>query len=490
MTDLTKYFRNLKLDGKAPIYQQMRELIKVLVEQFPDGAAFPSDRELSELLGINRRTIGKAFEPFVKQGTILRNNKGTVTYKNTGDDSGIHPFVFDKMRISSQKEHLKFTLYENYPVQKAFWTSTVESFNRQHTGACVDLDWLPVNISDAAGYAEYFIAMGTDIVQIPSLLDDARIIKKCLDPLPGDLTADACSDKYWIKTLLTSVNEKIDCALPVSFAFPVFVWNCDLVKKAGITAPARTVYEKGIEELFAKAEKLLSAELFLAGHVEDYLLDSGYPAEEGDKGYERFFRDQFTRVGRLPASAEKWFSHDLATYNYNISDSMILFAQRRTVFSYAYPLFFSKAPNIPVFAYRGVLPEVPEGKKMACGATGLGVHQRSRSKTVGFDFLRFVLSEEIQKQIPEKVHACATLKKGNAMPSHLMDMDEERFNALVPSLKLTSNREIRLGEVLAESRRTLFPALFERTMSVDDAVDKAMKLVRSSPGLSGEYART
>ncbi len=61
-------------DQKAPIYLQLREIIRAKIEEkeYPPGAAIPSEHALAEAYGVNRLTVRSAIDALVKEGLLKR----------------------------------------------------------------------------------------------------------------------------------------------------------------------------------------------------------------------------------------------------------------------------------------------------------------------------------------------------------------------------------------------------------------------------------
>ncbi|NLY90449.1 MAG: GntR family transcriptional regulator [Firmicutes bacterium] len=63
-----------KIDYHAPIYLQLRELIRAKIEEgeYLPGMAIPSENELAEYYGINRLTVRNAIDALVAEGLLKR----------------------------------------------------------------------------------------------------------------------------------------------------------------------------------------------------------------------------------------------------------------------------------------------------------------------------------------------------------------------------------------------------------------------------------
>lgn len=73
MDDLLKYFR-LSTDSVHPVYQQIQDNIIQLIDHnvLNTGDALPSERQLSDVYGVNRMTVRQAVGGLVQKGLIER----------------------------------------------------------------------------------------------------------------------------------------------------------------------------------------------------------------------------------------------------------------------------------------------------------------------------------------------------------------------------------------------------------------------------------
>lgn len=62
------------MDYKAPIYLQLREVVRTKIEEgeYPPGTAIPSENELAETYGVNRLTVRNAIDALVTEGVLRR----------------------------------------------------------------------------------------------------------------------------------------------------------------------------------------------------------------------------------------------------------------------------------------------------------------------------------------------------------------------------------------------------------------------------------
>ena len=92
--ELTLFFETRTLDGNSsiPIYTELQKQLLHFIETHSNTTEFPSERELAELLKINRRTLHKAIEPLIANGTLIRTRKKTLINRNNKSDhqNGIH----------------------------------------------------------------------------------------------------------------------------------------------------------------------------------------------------------------------------------------------------------------------------------------------------------------------------------------------------------------------------------------------------------------
>lgn len=97
--------------SQPPIYLQIRELVRTKIEEgeYAPGTAIPSEVELAEQYGINRRTVRNAIDALVNEGMLRRvSGKGVyVLGRKMGRDldelQGFTQTMLDKHLVPSTK---------------------------------------------------------------------------------------------------------------------------------------------------------------------------------------------------------------------------------------------------------------------------------------------------------------------------------------------------------------------------------------------------
>ncbi|MDL2249231.1 GntR family transcriptional regulator [Lachnospiraceae bacterium PF1-21] len=101
-----------EMDFNAPIYLQLRELVRSKIEEgeYQRGTAIPSEHELMELYGVNRSTVRIAVDELVNEGLLIRvQGKGVYVVSQIErdlEDLGGFTQTMHKQNMQSRKKIL------------------------------------------------------------------------------------------------------------------------------------------------------------------------------------------------------------------------------------------------------------------------------------------------------------------------------------------------------------------------------------------------
>ena len=124
----TKYFsQQLNNGAETALYLQLRKGFSAWLNDCEHETLFPSERELSVFLNVNRRTLRQALRPFLEAEILQR--KGHKTFINHKDgayksNNGASHYTIDPSKIQ-----MKILLFEEHPLQKQFWAQLIDKFN-------------------------------------------------------------------------------------------------------------------------------------------------------------------------------------------------------------------------------------------------------------------------------------------------------------------------------------------------------------------------
>lgn len=81
----------VKLDGKGPLYEQIRRALEkpILEGRWAPGVKLPSEHELTALTGASRMTVNKALHRMADDGLIVRRRKAGTFVARPADDHAV-----------------------------------------------------------------------------------------------------------------------------------------------------------------------------------------------------------------------------------------------------------------------------------------------------------------------------------------------------------------------------------------------------------------
>ena len=135
-----------------PLHQQMFDRLLQYVRIQPPGSVLPSERFLSDSLGISRVTVRKAFAKLAQCGIIESKDRlGAVTcatdhiLAEAPPSSEIHEMALGMPFIAARPQ-IKLLLFENIPAQARYWETVAARYNDASRSCHITLEWLPLTV--------------------------------------------------------------------------------------------------------------------------------------------------------------------------------------------------------------------------------------------------------------------------------------------------------------------------------------------------------
>ena len=464
-------FGSLDSNLEKPAYKQLEENLAAFIKNAADNTPIPSEREVSAILKINRRTLRKAIDPFVKSGLLSRGIKGTVVKKRNlrslpADDSMVHPFNFGAAPFFCPGKTIRFALYENMHIQKELWNSLAEIFNSEGRGSRIVLEWIPLSVTSSEAYRAYVQENKPDIVQVSLAASHQELVCDMADEFPEDIGELLFSSGDCWKHLYENICTPV---VPVHFALHAFFCNMDILEKAVGKKVNSDPFE--IEDILTHVH--MPENVKAARHIEDLygsLSIGTVPVEYNEKNMADFLKKKFEYVASLPGNTSSWLDVPINEKIYDIYKSMNFFADGHAASSSAFPMFIADCVHKMGFPYSVYIPEA----RALTGISGIAVNSSSENKEYAWDFARFLLSEKIQRLFSEKLKNAAILKNANGSLASFFGKTPEDFDLIVSMMKTATPKDYEFGWKLAEARNSFYHKLYNKEINVRDAVESTI----------------
>lgn len=403
--DIEKLF-HIDLDNPRPCYQQLRDKLVQFIEANPPGMRLPAERDIALALKLNRGTVKKAIESLVAAGKLVRNGyKGTFTAGGKPAATGqFHPILMDAFHLESPQKPLKFCLYENTKLYKEFWLWAVDAFNQSGTGCRVAIDWLPSSVASDQ-LAAYVRDTKPDIVQI-SLSSE---MEDLLAPLPETFSAALADNAtHWSECLGGDVIRATRRAAPVHLTSMGYFWNAGMAAKHGLGETDALARGGDAIGAICRAARALPEGVRASGNVWDWFVSLGLPgtADGVDVG---FFSERFERLSEL-----RGLDNGFITRQSYSMEAFDLFAAERLFLYVGNLSFVQHQRDCLPFALKFEFCVPEQDYTLPCSLTALGAYQDSPRRDGAFEFLRFVLSEPVQRHLAEREVGIAYRRDANA----------------------------------------------------------------------------
>jgi|GEM_PF-6071676 DNA-binding transcriptional regulator YhcF (GntR family) len=390
--------------SETPLYSQLHEQLKRFVEIYPEQTRLPSERKLSETLGIDRATVQNALQPLLDNGRIFRRgSRGTfIAPKDKNDrDTCPHPMLAPEGLFTRRTGELKIMLYENYLPHQEFWSRVTDRFEKKNPEIALQLQWVPNDISHET-YDDYIRNVAPDIVQTFWHYRRSALLSR----LPDSFLQELLSDDYCFEHLSGYRASLFDCLVPVYFSPCWLFIDKSMVQRYGL---ARFMPKACGGELVAALPEInrRHPELLHAGMLWDIFQKTrGYPADSSPAASLRPLEDVYSYYdhelhGRLnmPPPGEQ--------------NPVAAFLNGESLFGLTYFLGLNMTAHTIEDRYlRYPAISTPEYLTHS-GTSCMGIFKDARNKISALRFLEFIISDEVQAWVPELLGALAFKKAVN-----------------------------------------------------------------------------
>ena len=390
---VAKHFANIEDGNGVPLYRQLEDAIGRFILDQDDNSPFPSERDLGKALGVNRRTLRKAIEPFVLSGMLRRSQKRTLTFKDgrkLDEPQLAHPFTLDlPMPTFSHKSKLRALLYENLPFQRDFWNSVIAKFNKAHAGIELEALWVPP--LSTKPYWDTFRGGDCDLAHLPPSYLWPDDLPEIMQPVDDGLLELERGPEFRSCVFCQDEPQVLRSAVPFGFHFSLLHWNRSLCG-----GEVGEFLRHPFTERLGTALAGLPESAYVAPVFYDLIRDLGLPVTFDGATVEAHCRIVMERLGMLRGKKGRRFvdGDPERTYASPPSDAEVLL---RGTFSYS--LGMDKAS---LEHFHQAVPMARPDSKYWGGCLSLGVFRRSRNQETARLFIEFMLSEPVQRQLAEE----------------------------------------------------------------------------------------
>lgn len=225
-----KDFVAIDRKSPTPLYVQVRDGLRHWLERVEVGHHLPAERLLAELLGVDRTTIKKAYNSYVREGVLKRNIKGTFVARKPGDGKDqVHPFALHAETVPVSRPALQIALFENWPAQKVVWERIVMAFNQSHYNASLAIKWLPSEVQTLDAYKTYICENQPDVVLLSDQMALRMKEEDRLTTLPDELVRELRSGNYYGNIAGADESGRLAYIVPVHLNCWGVLWNEDIV---------------------------------------------------------------------------------------------------------------------------------------------------------------------------------------------------------------------------------------------------------------------
>ncbi len=377
----------LEADSEMPLYQRLSLAIESYIEKNEHNAPFPSERELTQLLQVNRRTLHKAVEPFVKSKQLRRVKNDTFVNKGGGacDDAASKSLL-----AVSPKKTLTLLCDENMPFQTVFWKTVSESFNLLFPSVELNVRYFTYDPAqgDRASfqkqYLDAFVREGIDLIHLPVSylwsMDITEVIAS-----KSSLTKLISSDEFLCSELASTVPGLLLQGVPYAFNFQLYLWNRRFLNLGGCD-----VRKMPFEDTLRLAVEKLPKGISILPLYFDLSRDLGVPVEFTPEIIREQVHVILDRIDLVKGRENMFQSQEKMKISAAIKPEKLFCTPN---FSFCSKLFSSEM-SASLFAPR-------EHVQYWGGFSMLGINKNSHEEHYAKLFLEYMLSGQVQDRIWE-----------------------------------------------------------------------------------------
>ena len=418
-------FGKLERRSGVPIYKQLEANIAFYIASSPNHTYFPSEREISRVLNIHRKTVARALEVFFISGKLLQTGKGTFTSAaSLTDKTDIHELNLMTFPLREpEKRILKILSYENVPAMADNWHRLIRSFERQYPGTEIRIDFNYPKLSDLEdGLYQWLADSEYDAVQMPVSLFWKRDYSSLFAETSPAFRRLLDSPEFRTRALFGEKKRKLpDHFYPICFGCRFCSVNLDLVKKAGIRK-APDDFRELIQLLIERKDRLPA---WLADHpdnIVDVTSFGQFVPTRKNKIYRSWFgTDDPDTTGLFRTSKD-----DLEYYLPKLFlDSQVILGPNGA--GYTLPEL-NKTASFPLKHY---LPLPDPGCHTHFGANLFAVTKHSAMAKTASDFFCFLYGAEAQDSFADCGMVPARIGSDPHFVKQLGGISLEQFHAFV-----------------------------------------------------------
>ena len=409
---ISAYFECLNEDD-APLYLSLRKGMEAMIADMEDGALFPSERELAELLNVNRRTLRKALEPILAKGILKRRRHETFVGKSAAARNGahkeghdgafggtsLHPFT--EIAVT-QKRTMRILLYEMLPFQQRFWQEMIDGFNRISPEVELEAVYPPGAPTEKYGlgrsYWDAFFRGGFDLAHVPvayACPPEMEALCRTVDPV---LREQECGASFLSGVIAASIPGFLDTRIPFAFNFILNNWNRTYFPLCGCADDA------SFEEKLAAGVKTLPPDVCLMHEYYNLCADLGVLEDFSRERIQQQCRIILNRLELLRGRGNPFRN------NHPAKPSLMSDEPGGLLFR---PMFSMLRAVSSTELERDYFPELirpREGCKYWGGFESLIIHRDTENYHAARLFIAYLLSEPVQRRIWEMIRMAPVLR--------------------------------------------------------------------------------
>lgn len=261
------YFLPAQEEG-LPVYLQLRNGFSLWINELKHRTELPSERELAHFLGVNRRTLRQALEPFLTSGLLKREGYKTFV------DHKIGAYTNNKTTETSYSVEetpcIKILLFNESPSGNQFWEHIITEFNCQSPVCKLQPVIFPESNGENPEYWEMIKNEEFDLAILPVSYHWKKGIEEHLLPVKDSMKDYLHSEEFLVGSLTETSPLLRDYAYPYLFTFQMAKF-----RKPYHILNGRSIHDLSFDEILKYAVESVPLEFPLFNIYYDICRDLG-----------------------------------------------------------------------------------------------------------------------------------------------------------------------------------------------------------------------
>lgn len=387
-------------ESSEPLYLQIEQVIRDWIDQADIGDRLPPELDIAKIAKVSRKTVRKAIEGFIKDGTFSRRARiGTVLEKKPVlQMETLHPLE-DGFAIQTTKT-LKMVLFSSSRYRRDFWQELVTGYNRRNRNIEIQIEWTPETVASAESYLEFVREVGADLVFLSDYLFNHFQKNNSLLDISSQIVDKLSADDYYLNTFFADSSEPPQRFIaPLYFSLIGGIWNSQITGDISSLIQPKMSLDQTLDFVFRLKDRVSQDKLLMVNSV--YFLGAfGYPRQNDTEDEKiEWLCKGYQAIAALSGIKDRIQLKD--TFKYEFVSSVL---ERKTAFCLLNMYSINHYLDNLSFSWGACPMQVLPGCQFGGGYNGVSIFGETENREEAERFIDYLISENTQTYLCRNFH--------------------------------------------------------------------------------------